>query len=215
MKIRTANIFNKRHPAGKRGFTLIEMLVSITIFSIVMTLALGALLALSVADRKAETLKSAIDNITFALDSMSRAIRTGQNYNCNDTTSLNPTDCVSGANYLTFLASSGIQTYYQFDTDNSVGNICGQPAGGTVGCLERKQTIGGVTGPWVPITSPDITIQNAGFLFRVLGAPSGSSGNTIQPRVIITVSGTVQVGSTQPPTSFHMQTFVTQRIYDQ
>lgn len=195
------------------------MLVSVAIFSIVMTMALGALLALSVADRKAETLKSSIDNVTFALDSMSRAIRTGQTYHCGDFSGTAAQDCTSGSNMLTFLASNGIQTYYQLDTDNSVGNRCGQTAGGTVGCIERKQTtsLGALITDWTPITSPDVIIQNTeGFaLFRVLGSYPGSSGNTIQPRVLMTVSGTVQVSATQPPTAFHMQTFVTQRIYDQ
>lgn len=187
------------------------MLVSITIFSIVMTLALGALLALSVADRKAETLKSGVDNLTFALDSMSRAIRTGSNYDCGNQASIAPTDCASGANYLTFLSSAGVQTYYRLDTDNSVGNACGQPAGGIVGCIERKVT---AIGQWVPITSPDIVIQNTGFLFHVVGALPGATPDTRQPMAVITVNASLPVNATQN-TLVHMQTAVTQRIYDQ
>ena len=190
-----------------KGFTLIEMLVSITIFSIVMVMALGSLLALSVADRKAETLKSGVDNLTFALDSMSRAIRTGSSYDCGNQASTAPTDCTSGANYFTFLATNGIQTYYQLDTAQDGSSLCGQ----TVlpyGCIERKL---GAAGTWIPITSPDLIIQNTGFLFHVKGAPSGDG---MQPKVTITTSSTIPVSATQN-TLVHMQTTVTQRIYDQ
>jgi prepilin-type N-terminal cleavage/methylation domain-containing protein len=193
-----------------KGFTLIEMLVSIAIFSIVMVMALGALLALSTADRKAETLKSGIDNLTFALDSMSRAIRTGQNFDCGNQASTAPTNCPAGANYFTFLASDGVQTYYQLDTAQDGTSLCGQ----TIlpfGCIERKLTSGGT---WIPITSPDLVLQNIGFLFYVVGAPPASTGDYIQPKVTITAAASVPVSTTQT-TKVFMQTSVTQRIYDQ
>jgi prepilin-type N-terminal cleavage/methylation domain-containing protein len=188
----------------KRGFTLIELLVSVAIFSIVMVMALGSLLALSAADRKAETLKSAIDNLTFGLDSMSRAIRTGYGYHCGSGGTLAaPQDCNgTGANYLTFTGSDGKRVYYQLDTTTSV---CGQA--GTIGCIERSSD--GAT--WLPITSPDLVIQNYGYLFHVVGAPTGDN---VQPKVIMTINATVTV-STNQTTSVHMQTTVTQRIYDQ
>ncbi len=190
----------------KRGFTLVELLVSVAIFSVVMTMALGALLALSVADRKAQTMKSAIDNLTFSLDSMTRAMRTGSNYHCGiGGAPTTPQDCnATGANYITFTQAGGSQVYYQLDTANAA--TCGQTTG-SVGCIERSSD--GVT--WYPITSPDIIIQNTGFLFHVVGAPVGDS---LQPKVLVTVSGLVQVSSTQTNT-FRMQSSVTQRIYDQ
>jgi len=76
----------KRHITNnlnlQKGFTLVEMLVSVAIFAVVMTVALGSLLAMSESDRKAQTLKSVINNLNFSLDSMSRAIRTGTTYSC-------------------------------------------------------------------------------------------------------------------------------------
>src|SRR5437868_2432209 len=66
----------------QKGFTLIEVLVSVMIFSIVMTVALRALLSMSESDRRAEAMKSVINNLNFALDSMVRDIRTGYNYHC-------------------------------------------------------------------------------------------------------------------------------------
>jgi prepilin-type N-terminal cleavage/methylation domain-containing protein len=197
-----------------KGFTLIEMLVSVAIFSTVMTMALGALLALSVADRKAETLKSGIDNLTFALDSMSRSIRTGQNYHCGaGGVATTPQDCYAsgiGNTYLTFLASNGVQTYYQLDNAQDGTSLCGQTLL-PYGCIERKLGAGGA---WIPITSPDLVILSTGYLFKVVGSLPSSTGDTVQPKVVITVSATVPVSATQN-TAVHMQTAVTQRIYDQ
>ena len=181
------------------------MLVSVAIFSIVMTLALGSLLALSVADRKAETLKSGVDNVTFALDSMSRAIRTGSNYHCGSSGTLTSAqNCPSGANYFTFLASNGVQTTYLLDTLNT---YCGQTQA-PYGCIERS-TDGGTT--WIPITSPDIIVQNVGNLFYVTGA---ATGDGVQPKVTVTVNSSIPVSTTQS-TNVFMQTTATQRIYDQ
>lgn len=186
------------------------MLVSVAIFTIVMTMALGALLALSVADRKAETLKSGVDNLTFALDSMSRAIRTGSTYDCGNKLSTAPTDCASGANYFTFLSSNGVQTYYQLDVAQDGTSLCGQTTL-PYGCIERKI---GASGTWVPITSPDIVVQNTGFLFHAVGTLPGATPDTKQPMVAITVNASLPVNQTQN-TLVHMQTTVTQRIYDQ
>ena len=194
------------------GFTLIELLVSVTIFTIVMVMALGALLALSSADRRAETLKSGIDNLTFALDSMSRAIRTGSVYHCMSSgTITSAQDCPSGDNFISFLSATGVQTYYQLDTAQDGSSLCGQTQL-PYGCIERKLTSGGT---WIPITSPDIVVQNSGFLFHVVGALPGTTDSPIrQPKVTITASSTVLISATQRVGVF-MQTTATQRIYDQ
>ncbi len=75
------------------GFTLIEMIVSLAIFSIIITMAIGALLALISNNQRLQGEQSVMTNLTFALDSMTREIRTGYNYVCdtsaNDSTPIN------------------------------------------------------------------------------------------------------------------------------
>ena len=66
----------------ENGFTLIEMIVALAIFSIVATVALGALMKIISANKKAQTLQSAMTNLNFALESMSREMRVGNNYSC-------------------------------------------------------------------------------------------------------------------------------------
>jgi prepilin-type N-terminal cleavage/methylation domain-containing protein len=186
----------------KRGFTLIEVLVSVAIFSTVMTIALGALLAMSEADRRAEATKSVIDNLNFALDSMSRAIRTGQNYHCSSQGTLtSPLDCVSGSSYLAFLSNDGLT------------RVAYCLAGGVV----RRQLSQGsldtscASSNFLPITAAEVSISN--LTFYVVGSVPGSPDNT-QPKVTILLNGTVQVTASLQ-SKFDLQTSVTQRLYDQ
>lgn len=63
-----------------RGFTLIEFIVAVGIFTVVMIIAIGALLSMVDASRKTESLKSVVNNMNFAMEGMVRRIRTGSNY---------------------------------------------------------------------------------------------------------------------------------------
>ena len=66
------------------GFTLVEMIVSLGIFTIVALVAVGALLKITDANKKAQSLKTAINNLNFALESMSREMRVGEMYHCEE-----------------------------------------------------------------------------------------------------------------------------------
>jgi prepilin-type N-terminal cleavage/methylation domain-containing protein len=64
------------------GFSLIEMIVSLALFSVVATISVGALLVLIASNQQLQTEQSIMTNLSFALDSMTREIRTGTNYYC-------------------------------------------------------------------------------------------------------------------------------------
>ena len=65
------------------GFTLIEMIVSIAIFFIVAVVAIGAVLKTLDANKKAQNIKTSLTNVNFVLETISREMRVGTNYNCN------------------------------------------------------------------------------------------------------------------------------------
>jgi len=68
--------------SNRAGFTLIEIIVSLALFSVVITIAVGALLILIASNRQLQNEQSVLSNLSFALDSMTREIRTGSNYFC-------------------------------------------------------------------------------------------------------------------------------------
>lgn len=188
-----------------RGFTLIEMLVSVAVFSMVMVVALGALLSLSEANRKAQLLSEATNNFNSAIDSMTRSIRTGTSYHCGGGVVSTAQDCTNGSTEFAFLpAGASARTVYEYSTSGCTDN--------GPGCIVRSQD-GGST--FAPITSSDIVVTS--LQFYVVGAPSGVQSPqslSIQPKVEILIAGYITLKSGQT-TAFNVQTSVTQRIYDQ
>lgn len=175
-----------------KGFTLIEILVSLSVFVIVMTISLGAILSVTDMNEKVRTRKTAIDNLNFALDSMSRTIRFGTVYHCGGGTISTPADCASGDTSMSVLASDGNRVTYSF----SGGSLTKSINSGTP----------------VAFTSPEINITSVKF--RVFGsAPYASDASNLQPQAIITVQGTVGT-KTKSQSTFSIETTVSQRRLD-
>ncbi|HEX8993662.1 MAG TPA: type II secretion system protein [Candidatus Paceibacterota bacterium] len=210
-----------------KGFTLIEMMVAVALFTIVMTIAIGALTSVIGADRKAQSIQTAVDNLDFALNDMSHFVRTGTVFHCTDgsgdTFSLmgdptKPQSCSSyGSSYLSVEGSSGSQTnpndqiVYVF----APASTCG--AGFNGGCI-LKSTQSGATGTFVPITSPEVSIDSARFY--VSGACPLSSGTCadgstdgIQPHALVTMTAHITLPR-GGATTLHVETLLTQRMYD-
>lgn len=200
----------------KKGFTLIELMVSVTIFIIVMVISLGALLSISAAERKAEALKTVMNNLNFGLESMARSIRTGVTYHCGESGVLEePLDCTNGDDYFAFEGVNGDvddstdQIVYQLTTSDSDDDLCGQVAG-SVGCILRSTNSGG---NFSSITAPEVQVTT--LTFYVVGSVPEFQNDpeSAQPKVVISMSGQVLIGL--QPTTFNLQTTVTQRLYDQ
>jgi prepilin-type N-terminal cleavage/methylation domain-containing protein len=66
--------------SNHRGYTLIELMVAVGLFSIIMLLASGAYLVMINVNRQVQNTATGIDNLSFALDTMTRTIRTGSGY---------------------------------------------------------------------------------------------------------------------------------------
>lgn len=64
----------------KKGFTLVEIMVSLAIFSLVMVVALGAFLKIVDLNKRAQNVESAVNNLTFTMEALTRELRTGQSY---------------------------------------------------------------------------------------------------------------------------------------
>jgi prepilin-type N-terminal cleavage/methylation domain-containing protein len=176
-----------------KGFTLIELMVSITIFSVVMLASMGAVLTVLNANRKSESLRSVMDNLSFTLDTMTRTIRFGSVYHCSASGNLSvPNDCPSGDSSLTVLDSSNNQVTFYL----SSGQI---------------MRVVGTDSP-LSLTSPDVNIQTLGF-WVVGSTPYSAGGDLLQPKVIVLIKGYV-AGTNMTGSSFTLQTTISQRKLD-
>jgi Tfp pilus assembly protein PilW len=192
----------KKYLHTKKGFTLVELMVSLSIFIVIMTVVMGAILSVLNLNTISQSRKTAMDNLNFSLETMTRSIRFGTTYDCASVPPLSsPHDCSTGGNSLTFVASDGTQVKYAL----SNGIITESVNNGTA----------------LPLTSGEVTVQN--LTFWVLGSAAfvqgtgscSSPNNCQQPRVIIDVSG-IAGGANKPATqaSFQIQTTVSQRKLD-
>ena len=75
-----------RQPTTSRGYTLVELIVAVGLFALVMLLASGAYLVMIGINRNVQGIATGIDNLSFALDTMTRTIRTGTDYSVGGTT---------------------------------------------------------------------------------------------------------------------------------
>jgi len=151
----------------QKGFTLVEMIVAIFVFSVVMVISTGALVSIIGANRKAQSVKSVMNNVAFSLDSMTRALRVGNNYDCG--VSLCASD---GSESLTFTDVDGREVQYHLNTSTNQ--------------IEREIDGGG----FQALTAPEVTVDR--LMFYVDGVASDG-----QPRVLIVVSGRSGVGRSE------------------
>ncbi len=193
------------------GFTLVEMMVAVALFSMVMVIAATSLIAVVDASRRAQAIQSVIDNLDFALDDMSRTIRTGTSYHCGNTGSVNvPQDCGIASQYIALEGTNGNpnnssdQIVYQFLAS------CGT---GFVGGCIKKSIDSGVT--FFPITSQELNISNTSFY--VTGSCPQISGvctsDSIQPRITMIMSGNIKYKN-KVVAEIKLETNMTQRNYD-
>lgn len=199
---------------ARNGFSIIEMLVATALFSVVMILAVGALLTVIDGNRKAQALKSVMNNLNFAIESMSRTMRVGTLYNCRSAAPLSnpkpppplqiakPNNCSNGGNLIAFEPFGGDPDDW---SDQYVYKFSLSPAPNARGRLERS-TDGGDN--FIPITAPEVNIEK--FVFYVTGAEDDDDE---QPRVVMTISGSTGVKA-KLRTEFNLQTTVSQRILD-
>lgn len=160
------------------------MLVSVAIFSIVLLVAMGAILTILDANRKARTLTEVMNNLNFSFESVTRSIKTGTEPRIENGDELTVTAINLAADDFTRQTIA-----YRHNTTESGRGV-----------IERS--VGG--GTWQPITSELVDITN--FQAAVHGGNVAFS----QPRTVITVSGEVRA-SNDIRSSFDIQTTISQR----
>ena len=140
------------------GFTLIELMVATSIFVIVMLAAMSSLFVLLDTAKNSRALRFAMDNVNFAMESMTRSIRMGTYYYCAENQGIinQPSNkgknCLNGGTAVSFYPQEKqdrIVYKWKYETENQ------KVIGGTI---EKCDSAG-----CVPIVSPDVNIEKLKF----------------------------------------------------
>lgn len=184
---------------NKKGFTLIELMVPTTLFTVIMLMGIGSLITSSNSAKSAQKLRTAVDNVNFAMESMTRELRTGTYYYCGNSVNLLDTlstsDCDNGGNVIGFtpqkVTDSADRVAYRIRNNSGVSSLerC-ENKNSTVSCAD--------------IVSSDINIDT--LKFYVNGTDINDNE---QPSVRILIKGVASLKGVLTP--FILQTMASQR----
>ncbi len=171
------------------GLTLIELMVSVALFSIVMTIVATAYIHMLSLDRRVRATNDVSNNLNFVVDTMARSIRTGSAYQCPGSSAPN---CPSPSGQSSFTFVDDQEKTVQYDLNSGQIRECYD-----TGCS------------FTPITDPRITISSLTFFVKGVG-----NTDTAQPFVTFIIKGSINVDPQQSPVAFSIQTSAVQRQID-
>lgn len=165
-----------------KGFTLLEVIVSLGVFSIIALMAVGAMITILNLNNQVRDSQSLVNSLNFAVESMSRDVRFGSNYNCGNGES----NCDDGANFIQI----------DFSENGSLSSIAYH--------IEDGRLIRTTKGFSNFVTPEGVYIDS----FKVYAV--GIEDDGVHPRATFVLSGTIISGSED--ISFSIQTTVSQRL---
>src|SRR4051812_31822629 len=176
-----------RYKELQKGFTLIELMVSLTLFVIVVLAAVSSLYSVNNASRKVSAMRNVLDNLNFALESMSRTVRTGSVPVCGGRYAVGSSthNCRFGIDSPSTLLMVHSTLGKERDLEFRLGT---NSNGG--GEIEKCVNDSGIWQACVALTSPEINVQTLSFY--VDGADANDS---IQPNIIMFVQGVATVSA--------------------
>jgi len=198
--------FLQQHSSNNHssGFTLVELMVSLSLFTVVVLASVGAVFAINNAAHQVDAMRNVLDNLNFAVDSMTRTIHTAEAVSCGGASTIDNTKRPSctfddGGNNKTITVRSTI------GLPKGQSQVITYALRRTDGVWQIVKTVDG--GVSVAITAPEINIET--LKFYVNGA---DSADNVEPSVAFMIKGVAQVGADTAP--FALQSFVSVRVVE-
>ena len=192
------------------GFTLIEVMISIGLFTVVMIVGITAILRVNNTYRKARTQRSAVDNLSFMMEDMARNMRLGSHYRCIDEVGALLNIEISLDGDCPGIAFEPFDSPATEDDDDQVVYFIEEDTmyKTTYGTLAINAEPNDPES-FKPMNSIDLKINPALSGFTIYGS---DPLDNVQPSVLIRINGTVRASGSE--TDFNLQTTVTQRLLD-
>lgn len=176
-----------------RGFTLVEMLVVMLIFSIIIGAISGLFISSIQAQKNALATQQLLDQTSFALEYMSRALRMAKK----QTSDLPPCLSGNGLNYEITYGGSGLKFINHLENDDCQEFFLENE--------QLKQKKNNLT-ETLELTSPPPKLQITSLNFSLSGQAQGDS---LQPKATIFLKIKMETGP-----EINIQTTVSQRNLD-
>ncbi len=174
----------KQNIGNYRGFTLIEMLISVTLFTFVGLMAVSTLVSSQQLNNNQKAVRLLYDNMYFTMEEIARELRQGNSYSL-------ISDGILFKPYQPFAVTFYSRKYIL----NSAGAVEKQEDAPPAGFVSKGD-----------MTSKSIKITN--LKFEIVGGGDVASGDKQQPGVKIILKGETV---TAPIIKFQLENFVSQR----
>ena len=191
--------------SGARGFTLVEVMIAMAIFTIIVTIGIGSVLDAITQHQVTENTRTVMDSLNYVMEDMDRNIRNGTPPRCGAdplvdpmTGVMEPLSCpltTDAHNKISINAQDGTVLTY----------VITAPTPGSPSEIIKQK---GTDAPEV-ITPPEVQIDFASSGFTVRGAEAGDG---TQPTVVIRLAGTIKYKNTNA--KFAIETTATLRGLD-
>ena len=192
------------HNASKHGFTLIEVLVALSLFVTIASIALSVLFSLSTANRKSQATRDVADNIAFVFEDIASEARWGKFFTCKKSFELDPEPCPAGSKSFSFLSVRDLPADLPY-IENTLGGQENQVSYMlTDGIIQKAYG----SNEYQPLSSPKVQIEN--LTFYVYG---NAKNDNERSRVLVSVTAVVNKG-TNAESKITLQTTITQRLQE-
>jgi prepilin-type N-terminal cleavage/methylation domain-containing protein len=201
-----------------KGFTLVETLVSLALFSIVLVISGGVILSVINSNKKNQAIASVVSNLNYSLDSMIRDIKTGYLYKCGT---------YNGSMTIEALKSNNDNTFNQCNDSSSIiliSTISGNDVvvkyefknpGDSNGYIEKTVYTLGVASLYNITDKNNVNIKSVNFTIKNPDSrdchPNCSYGEYGQPSVFVAIKG-LSGSELIDASRFYVQTFISQRF---
>jgi prepilin-type N-terminal cleavage/methylation domain-containing protein len=186
---------------NNQGFTLVEMLVAVSLFTVVAFIVTTTFITMIDAYRRSQNIRLVVENLNFSMDGITIRLREGSEFKCLTANGTTATDCSDPEGYpgIIFRPSDAVG-------EDRMAYLFGNDGGPNGGLGHLKQCVGSCDSDnsnYTILTSPFVNITDVRFIVK---------NTDMQPRVTIFLKG--EAGPEKNRTDLAIQTTVSQRNID-